>query len=470
MKNKLHIFSLISLLIVSCSFFGCVETQKKTIKLGDFVQKDDPIIFGGNQESIAETYNNSEQDLNEVQWKILEQYAPKSFWKKIREKNQNVIKARKQSIVFKAAKSLSKVKEIKPIDALIEKLPNNKVQIYYNVRHFGGMVVKANAKEGLQRRSITMTPSDLKPLIELVKIRLGNKGTVNHLAVENKLIIICDEDIKNSVLMLLAYIDVPTPQVEVSARIFEVKHNMDFQAGVRLLLNHLGSAGTQQGFGTVFSAEDFAGAVTDPLAGKIPDPGAAMRILNVFGSSGWSLDSTIQAMESTGMIKMVARPSLTVAANKTAYFLAGERRPIANARFTGDNLVTEKTTYEPIGVQLTITPEVISSDMIKLHVIVIVSSVSGFQAMSGLTGATAPVLNPIIDTREAETTVTIKNGTTLVIGGLRQTNTIVAENKLPLLGNIPYLGWLFKSHRSQERITDLYFFLTPKIVNTEFGS
>ena len=74
------------------------------------------------------------------------------------------------------------------------------------------------------------------------------------------------------------------------------------------------------------------------------------------------------------------------------------------------------------------------------------------------------LVNPIIDSREAETAVTIDNGDTLVISGLRMIRTTTRENKIPGLGDVPLLGWLFKNHRSQQQMTDLYFFVTPTLL------
>ena len=67
-------------------------------------------------------------------------------------------------------------------------------------------------------------------------------------------------------------------------------------------------------------------------------------------------------------------------------------------------------------------------------------------------------------TREAETAVTIDDCSTLVISGLRMSRTTTRENKVPGLGDLPLLGWLFKNHRSQQQLTDLYFFVTPTLL------
>ena len=102
----------------------------------------------------------------------------------------------------------------------------------------------------------------------------------------------------------------------------------------------------------------------------------------------------------------------------------------------------------------------------KLHAISIVSNVAGFAPLPKINGSNPDkvLVNPIIESREAETAVTIGDGDTLVISGLRMARTVTRENKVPGLGDLPLLGWLFKNHRSQQQMTDLYFFVTPTLL------
>src|SRR5207249_10076030 len=106
---------------------------------------------------------------------------------------------------------------------------------------------------------------------------------------------------------------------------------------------------------------------------------------------------------------------------------------------------------------------------VKLHAISVVSAVSGFAPLPSIERGADPstqLINPIIDSREAETSVTIEDGSTLVFGGLRMIRTTSRESKIPGLGDSPGLGWLFKNHRSQRQMTDLYFFVTPTLLES----
>lgn len=445
---------------------GCASKAEEKLTMGEFPQRG-PLVIGSDSQGAASAYDAASEDLSETQWEVLEQFAPRSTWNRIRKLNKEVREARKNIARARAASYKPVSKVITLPDVVTEKLGGGRIQMYYNVRHFGGVNVKSSGRTGLHPRKISVSAGNLKPLAALVLARLGgkSKGSVAILASEHKLIIACAAAMKRPILELLARVDVPQPQVEISARIFESRHDMDFQAGVKLLLTHLGDRSF--GAGANLSAESFANTVMDPIAGTLQDPSSAMRIVNLFNSSGWSSDATIQALAKTGLVKMVSSPRMTVIAGKTGYIMAGQEMPIASARISNNNVITDKVVYKPVGVQMYVTPQIVGPDMVKLHVVTVVSSLRGFRDLPGLDFTTTPSLNPILNTREAETFVTVKNGSALVIGGLRMVRDYTREDKIPLLGDIPFLGWLFKSHRSQKEITDLYFFITPKIINPQ---
>ena len=451
---------------------GCAQDMQTTTSLGDWPDREAPLVLSGDSPDRAVgAYDAARKDLSAAQWEILERYAPRSVWDRLREREDDIKAARKRVAAARALRAKKTTTQpAKLPDVPTETLSNGQIQMYYRIRHYGGVLVTSGAAghgSGLSRRTITVKPGDMTTLASLVSKRLAGKGAVSPLPADQVLIITCAPEMKKLVLELLARVDVPTPQVEITARIFEVQHDMDFQMGVKLLLNHAGASTDRGAFGQIFSAEDFANKAMDPMAGMaaMQDPSAAMRIVNIFGDSGWSTDTTIQAMAMTGLIKLVSSPRMTVTVGNTGYVLAGQEVPIASATEANNNVIISKITYKPVGVQLYVTPQIIGTDSVKLHVVTIASEITGFQALSGLGGANQATVNPVFDTREAETYVTVPDKSALVIGGLRRVRTITRENKIPGLGDIPYLGWLFKSHRSQTQITDLYFFVTPRIIH-----
>jgi type II secretory pathway component GspD/PulD (secretin) len=307
---------------------------------------------------------------------------------------------------------------------------------------------------------LKVTNSDLTPLVAVITPALGAGGTVVPLPKENTLVITCAKEMKTSVLDLLATLDQPPRQVQITAKIFEVSRDFDFQQGSNLLLNRLASDGTQSAISN-FSAKRFL----DSVGSNPPANGSVLRLMQAFSDAGVSVDLSFQLLADAGMINVVSSPRMTVAVGQTGYMLAGQELPIQSANIV-NNVLQTTTSYKPVGVQLYVTPQSVGPNRVKLHTISIVSSVSGFSPLPTLEGNNNPrtLINPIIDSREAETAVTVDDGATLVISGLRMVRTTTREEKVPGLGELPILGWLFKNHRTQQQQTDLYFFLTPTLL------
>jgi len=113
--------------------------------------------------------------------------------------------------------------------------------------------------------------------------------------------------------------------------------------------------------------------------------------------------------------------------------------------------------FKPVGVKMNIIPMIAGTDSVILQVYADVSAVTGF-------ADTQPVSTPITSTRTAITTVYLRDGYTLVIGGLKSQTKFETETKVPLLGDIPILGFLFRSTSTSHNETTLEFHITPRIV------
>jgi type II secretory pathway component GspD/PulD (secretin) len=345
-----------------------------------------------------------------------------------------------------------------PVDVV--ELPDGKLRMVWRLRSYGGTSVDYEKNGSTSRRNLKVTPSDLTPLVTVLTQYLGQGGMVVPLPKENTLVIMCPKETRASVLNLLNTLDVPARQVEITAKIFEVSRDFDFQQGTELVLNRLASS-SSQGVTSTFSAKRFL----DSVGGNAPTQGSVLKLMQTFADAGVSVDLSFQLLAESGMINVVSSPRMTVAVGQTGYMLAGQELPIQSANIV-NNVLTTATTYKPVGVQLYVTPQAVGRNRVKLHTISIVSSVSGFSPLPTLEGGSKPqnMVNPIIDSREAETAVTVDDGSTLVISGLRMVRVTTRENKIPGLGDLPILGWMFKNHRTQQQQTDLYFFLTPTLL------
>ena len=340
-------------------------------------------------------------------------------------------------------------------------LGDGRVRLVWRLRGVGTPSVGG----GEGRRAVTLAPPDLGPLVGLVAAHLGDRGTASPLPAENRLVIVCDADAEAGVLDLLGDVDRPARQVRIEARVFEVRHDFDYQQGVRLLANRVAEDGTQTALSTFRTAKALEAA-----AGAAPFAGSVLSLVQNLSDSGIGIDASFELLAETGLINVVSQPRLTVAEGRTGYILAGQELPIQSAEIV-NNALKASTNYKPVGVQLYVTPQLVTGDRVRLHAVSVVSSVAGFTPLPVLRGSDGDrgsplLLNPVIDAREAETSVTVGLGETLVISGLRMVRDVTREDKVPGLGDVPILGNLFKSKRTQRRTTDLYFFLTPTLADT----
>jgi len=461
---------------VSLLGMGCAHSVKHSAKVAEFNPASKPMVLSGSpaRDSVADQV--SDQQLTEADWRLLQSLGPKAIWERIAEMNRS---SRERRVVAAPSTNpslakgtstrpaeLAKAIEIAIRDTPAVNLPDGKVRLIYNLKNYGGTTVKAATDGGTSRRIVTSTPPDLTPLVSALATQLGEGSTIAPLPAENTLIITCQPAMKDSILGLLTQLDQAPRQVEITAKMFEVSHDFDFQYGAQILLNRVASDGSQS-LASSFSTKGFANSLAqNGTTNSASTDGSVLRLMRVFQDAGVSVDATFQALAESGLINVVASPRMTVAVGQTGYMLAGSELPIQSTTIV-NGATQATTTYKPVGVQLYITPQSSAENTVKLHAITVVSSVSGFVPLPTITGAETPsklLVNPILDSREAETTVTIEDGNTLVFGGLRMIRTTSRESKLPGLGDIPVIGILFKNHRSQKTQTDLYFFVTPQLL------
>lgn len=341
-------------------------------------------------------------------------------------------------------------------------LPEGRVRLIWDLQGFGSSRVTTSGSGGTSRRQITVEPADLAPLVQIIQAQLADAGTVVPLVNEAKLVIVCREEAEPGVLELLRTLDRPGKQVEITAKIFEVRHDFDYQQGARLLLNRVAEDGTQQALST-FSTQ----RLLDAASGGSPFQGSVLSLMQTLSDSGIGIEASFELLAEAGLVNVVSEPRLTVAEGQTGYMLAGRELPIQSAEFNNGTLKAS-TQYKPVGVQLYVTPQLVGDGHVTLHTVSVVSSIAGFTPLPTLRGGQAStplLLNPVLESREAETNVTVAAGDTLVISGMRMVRTTTREDKIPGLGDLPLLGNLFKNHRTQRHMTDLYFFLTPRLVD-----
>jgi general secretion pathway protein D len=193
-----------------------------------------------------------------------------------------------------------------------------------------------------------------------------------------------------------------------------------------------------------------AGALTDPTS-----YGAFYKIL------GGNVNATIHALSSVNKTEILSRPSILTRSSQQATILVGQSIPlITNSRVSDTNNTTINTvSYQDVGIILRVTPFITQAGLVEM----IVSP-----EISSLSATTIPIStgvnSPVIDKRSADTVVVTPSDQTVVIGGLISTQVIDQENKVPILGDIPLLGYAFKRNIKKNQKTELLIFLTPHVV------
>ena len=187
---------------------------------------------------------------------------------------------------------------------------------------------------------------------------------------------------------------------------------------------------------------------------------------NVAGGSGErpltsvALQGAIYAQVRAGHGRIVSKPRIAAQSGSTAKIITGDALPILTAiTLSGVNAVSQQVQYVNVGVTLQIAPRVSVDGFVTSHVFCVVSSVTG--TSQGY---------PTISQREAETSATVRDGETFVIGGLTEESDITSNSRLPGLSDIPLAGELFKLRTGTRSKTELYIVVTPRIVRPGDGT
>jgi pilus assembly protein CpaC len=256
-------------------------------------------------------------------------------------------------------------------------------------------------------------------------------------------------------------------QVMLKVTVAEVQRNIIKQLGIDL--NGSMSYGTAV---VNFNNSNPFTALGHPLvAGNYAGPG--------FGSSSQlaggvpltvpgvpSVNATLRAMESAGVIRTLAEPNLTAISGESATFIAGGEFPVP-AGYNCDpitHVCTTQISFKKFGISLNFTPIVMTEGRISLHVMTEVSELSNDNSFTLAQTAGSALTIPSIKTRRAETTLEIPSGGAMAMAGLIQEQTKQAINGLPGLAQLPVLGSLFRSRDYVNSQTELMVLVTPLVV------
>ncbi|MBT8373252.1 MAG: type II secretion system secretin GspD [Deltaproteobacteria bacterium] len=273
----------------------------------------------------------------------------------------------------------------------------------------------------------------------------------------NSLIIMADKEDYLVLEEVIEQLDIPRSMVYIESLIMEVDMNKILNLGIEWTVFGQTSidgketvigGGTQEGLPQVtdlFQKGLSLGLLTEPI--------------NIAGFSVSNITAIVNAVKTDDDFRILSTPQILTTDNEEARITVGENRPY-QTRSTTDvsgGGTFESFEYRDVGKILKITPHVTEDRLVRMLINLEVTNID-------LTATGANTTLPVTKKRTVDTTVIVKDNQTVVIGGLIDDSLTENETKVPVLGDIPILGWLFKSRSTDIKKTNLYIFLTPRVI------
>lgn len=273
-------------------------------------------------------------------------------------------------------------------------------------------------------------------------------------------------------------VDIGAKQVLIEARVVEASDDFNRNLGVKLgFINtravQLGGSGIY-GVGGSATPGTSSSSTTDGVTTSTTTPGSITSTpmmgvnlpsyTNKGGTLAFSLFNAslsrilnleIAALESDGVGKIISSPRVITANNVKAKIEDGTEIPYVTTTNTG-GVVTQTVSFKPAKLVLEATPQITPEGTVKMNLVIKKEEADWTNARLG---------NPPIKSSVVETNVVVENGGTVVVGGVYITNSQATTEKVPLLGDIPFLGWLFKYKNDIGKRRELLVFITPRIIS-----
>ena len=284
------------------------------------------------------------------------------------------------------------------------------------------------------------------------------EATVTADAATNTLIITASPEQLEVIKQLLCQLDVRSPQVYIQAVIAEVGLTRENSLGFQWsgITGQLTRNNTVYG---VVGGSNFG--LTSPDTSK-PPTGLSGVIIDAAGFEG-----IMNALTTDSHARILSTPGIFTASNRTGFITVSDSRPyptgtVSTPTGTGEgvtNVVTTTVNYLPVGITLQVTPRVGPGDMVQMTVQVNADQPGDSVLIAGL-------LYPSTQQRQANAVLSIKDGYTVVLGGLMREIKTDSASKVPILGDIPVLGALFRDRKTHREKQELVVFLTPHVVRS----
>jgi type II secretory pathway component GspD/PulD (secretin) len=266
---------------------------------------------------------------------------------------------------------------------------------------------------------------------------------------------------------VLEQIDLLSPQVEIETKVIEIRRDLNFEYGFDFFVDR--APATRSALRRMeghFNTQSFLESLL-PGGAINPNPNAFQGAAWTFAGVGkvvkkfGDFELVLRALEEVGYAEIISSPRIIVHNGQRAQLNTIKEVPIQITNIA-NNVTTITTKFKQVGTKLSVRPIVIGKRAIQLEIRPEVSSVTGFAAPgAGVSG----IAIPEISSRNANTIVNLRDGETLVIGGLIDKRILKTENRVPVLGTLPLIGTFFRSRNKEEVKTEIIFILKVSIIS-----
>jgi len=324
----------------------------------------------------------------------------------------------------------------------------------------GNSILVADAKSLEKETGLSSYVVELK-FADAAEVKDALKTLAAEITVDkggNRLIVVTSPRVIAEIESIVRQLDVPSKQVMLEARVVEVSTDDLKRLGIDWdLLSKQGVIFVEGNYDSSIGSGD---QISSKLKAFKNTPGSYdIFKLNNFTRTAQVYRVALDLMINEGSARVLANPKIATLNGREASILIGSRIPftVSGTVFAGGGAApVQRIEREEVGIKLRITPLINADGYITTEIIPEVSSVIGFKGINGDL--------PVVATRQASTTVRLKDGNSVIIGGLLSEEKSTQISKVPILGSIPILGYLFQHQSISTRKTDLVIEVTPHIM------
>ncbi len=291
----------------------------------------------------------------------------------------------------------------------------------------------------------------------------SGKVTITPDKASNSLVIMASPNDYTNLTQVIKKLDRRSKQVFVQVIIAEISLNKTLDLGVQAGAFAAGQLGKYLQGGAIYDPFGAFGQVLGSTTSGTPGTGGglstliggALGALNTVPNKPVTAVALLQALDTNGLVNVLSTPNILTSDNKEAEIKVGENVPLVGSTTQSTFGTTQAVERKDVGINLKIKPQISEGDYIRLDI---------NQEISAVAPSKGQAVDLVTTTRSAKTSIVVKDNETVVIGGLIQDQENDTVSKVPILGDIPGLGWLFKTTNKTRSKTNLMILLIPHII------